>query len=256
MEDALGLSVAIIALDEEDDLPGCLASVGFADEIVLVDSGSRDATASIAERAGARVLERPFDDFSSQKQFACDSTTCDWILVLDADERVSPCFGEAFSEALSSGEAAAYRIERRTSYLGRVLRFGPWSSDRPLRLFRRGSASFGAETVHESLRADCPAPVLRGAWIEHRPYRDVREHMEKMARYASLWAVQERARGRRATVLDILFRPQWRFFRGAVLQLGLLDGMPGLAASVSSAVYAYWKYLALYELSGRGTAPR
>lgn len=251
----MGLSVAIIALDEEDDLPGCLASIGFADEIVLVDSGSRDATASIAEKAGARVFERPFEGFSSQKQFACDSTTCDWILVLDADERAGPGFAEAFSAALSSGPATAYRIERRTSYMGRVLRFGPWSSDHPLRLFRRGSANFGSETVHESLRADSSPPVLKGAWIEHRPYRDVREHMEKMTLYASLWAVQERARGRRATVLDILFRPQWRFFRGAVIQLGLLDGVPGLAASMSSAVYAYWKYMALYQLSGDGTSP-
>ncbi|MDM7992878.1 MAG: glycosyltransferase family 2 protein [Candidatus Fermentibacter sp.] len=254
----MGLSVAIIALDEENDLPGCLASVGFADEVVLVDSGSADATPEIAREAGARVLRHPFTGFSEQKQYACDSTTGDWILVLDADERAGSGLREAVSLAMASGSADAYRIARRTVYMGRVLRFGPWGGDRPLRLFRRGCARFGSESVHESLRADSPAPVLRGCHLEHRPYRDFREHMEKMARYASLWAAQEVAAGRRASGLDVLLRPQWRLFRGVFLQLGLLDGVPGLAASFSSAVYAYWKYMALFEITrmgGRSAGP-
>lgn len=251
----MALSVAIIALDEENDLPGCLASVGFAREVVLVDSGSSDATPAIAREAGARVLLHPFTGFSAQKQFACDSTTRDWILVLDADERAGPGLGDAIQRAMASGSADAYRISRRTVYMGRVLRFGPWGGDRPLRLFRRGCARFGSESVHESLRADSPAPVLRGGFLEHRPYRDFREHMEKMARYASLWAAQESASGRRASGLDVLLRPSWRLFRGAFLQLGLLDGVPGLAASFSSAVYAYWKYMALYELTRAAAGP-
>lgn len=251
----MALSVAIIALDEENDLPGCLASVGFADEVVLVDSGSSDATPAIAREAGARVLQHPFTGFSEQKQFACDSTTGDWILVLDADEKAGPGLARAVSRVIDSGSASAYRIARRTVYMGRVLRFGPWGGDRPLRLFRRGCARFGSETVHESLRADRPAPVLRGGYLEHRPYRDFREHMEKMARYSSLWAAQQSTAGRRASRLDLLLRPQWRLFRGAVLQLGLLDGLPGLAASFSSAIYAYWKYMALYEIAGTGRRP-
>lgn len=245
------ISVAIIALDEGKDLPGCLESLSFADDIIVVDSGSTDATAVIAAGAGARVFQHAFSSFSDQKQFACDQAQGDWILVLDADERPGPGFREALARAVSDGTADAFRIGRRTRYLGRTLRFGPWKYDAPVRFFRRGCARFGDETVHESLRTGGITPVLDGVWIEHSPYASVSEHIGKIARYASMWAAQESAAGRRATVLDILFRPPWRFFRGAFLQLGIFDGVPGMAASISSAMYAYWKYLSLWEINRR-----
>ncbi len=240
------LSAAIIALNEETDLPGCIRSLSDFDEIVVVDSGSTDGTAGLASGLGAVVLSRRFDSFSAQKQFACDSCSGDWIVSIDADERLSPGFRDAL-ESGARGGAKAFRLLRRTVYLGRELRFGPWSGDAPLRAFARGCAGFGPERVHETLRTPGPAPVLRGARITHRPYSSISEHIGKMAGYSALWAAQERSAGRRAGLADLILRPQWRLFRALVLQMGALDGIPGIAASVSSAVYAWWKYLALYE---------
>lgn len=248
----MSLSLVTIARNEERDLPRCLGSAGFADEmVVVVDSGSTDGTAEAARSFGAIVFEHPFNGFSEQKQFAVDRATGDWVLVMDADEVAGPGLGEAVLAAVGSGRADAWRIRRRTRYMGRLLRFGPWMGDAPLRLFRRGRARFGCELVHEKLRAEAPARLLRGAWIEHDPYDSIPDHIARMARYAELWASQEAAAGRTCSLADLLLRPQWRLFRALFMQLGLLDGVPGLAASVSSAVYVWWKYLALREASRR-----
>jgi hypothetical protein len=247
------ISLVVIALDEERDLPGCLDSVPFAFEKIVVDSGSADRTAQVAEEHGASVHRHPFESFSRQKQHACDLASGDWLLLLDADERLCPRFGEEATRGISSGRADSYRIRRRTRYLGRTLRHGPWRDDAPVRLFRRGTASFGSESVHESLRTGGRPPVLPRAWIEHEPYADVAEHMRKMALYVEMWAADRHAAGRRATLAGLLLRPQWRLFRGLVLQMGLLDGLPGIAASAGSMVYAFWKYLALWEKNhGKG----
>jgi glycosyltransferase involved in cell wall biosynthesis len=241
------LSVVVIAFNEERDLPACLASVGFADEVVVVDSGSTDGTAAVARAAGAVLLDHPFEGFAAQKQFACDNTTGDWILIMDADETASSGLGPALMEFASSGRSDVCRIRRKTVYLGRMLRHGPWRNDCPARFFRRGSASFGGDLVHERLQTSGKAPVVSGGWILHNPYEDVAEHMSKMARYSSLWAAQQSAERRSCSAADVLLRPQWRLFRSLFLQLGFLDGLPGIAASVSSAVYSWWKYLSLWE---------
>lgn len=243
------LSLVTIAFNEERDLPRCLGSVGFADEKIVVDSGSTDRTAEIARSLGAVVLDHPFEGFSKQKQFAIDRANGDWILVLDADEKAGPGLGEAVLSAMRSGRADAWRIRRRTVYMGRTLRFGPWRGDAPLRLFRKGFARFGGEVVHERLRADGPIRIVRGSWIEHEPYDSIPDHIARIARYAELWAAQEAAAGRTCSPADLLIRPQWRLFRALFIQMGFLDGIPGIAASVGSAVYAWWKYLALREVS-------
>ena len=134
------LSLVTIAFNEERDLPRCLDSAGFADEVVVVDSGSTDGTVEAARSRGAKVFYHPFEGFSKQKQFAIDRATGEWILVLDADETAGPGLGDAVHSAIRSGRADAWRIRRRTRYMGRILRFGPWRGDAPLRLFRRGFA--------------------------------------------------------------------------------------------------------------------
>jgi hypothetical protein len=245
------LSVVVIAFNEERDLPACLASVGFADEIVVVDSGSTDGTAAVARAAGALVFDHPFEGFAAQKQYACDRATGDWILLVDADETASAGLGDAIRGFAAACGADACRVRRRTVYLGRLLRHGPWRNDCPVRFFRRGSASFGGDLVHEQLETAGPSPVLPGAWIEHHPYEDVADHMAKMARYCALWAAQEASSGRSCSALDVLCRPSWRLFRGLVLQAAFLDGFPGMASAVGSAAYAFWKYLSLWELGHR-----
>jgi hypothetical protein len=248
------ISLVVIAFDEERDLPSCLASAaGFAFESIVVDSGSRDGTRRVALSCGAKVLEHDFEGFSKQKQWACEQASGDWILVLDADETASSGMESCILRAAAARpDIMAWRIRRRTVYLGRALRFGPWMCDSPVRLFRRGRAAFGGEAVHERIRPEGEAPVLRGCSIEHRPYKDLTEHMTKMAKYCRLWAEQQDASGRRARALDPLARAGWRLFRGGILQLAFLDGLPGIAAAVSSTVYAYWKWLLLWELTNRG----
>jgi len=243
------LSVVVIALNEARDIPACLESVAFAGERLVVDSGSTDGTVEAAAACGARVLQHPFESFSAQKQWACDQASGGIVLVLDADETACPGMARMIEEASRRNpDVQAWRIRRRTRYLGRVLRFGPWMGDAPVRLFRSGRASFGDEAVHERIRSTGRTSLLDGAWIEHTPYADVSEHMQKMMRYTRLWADQQIAGGRRARCWDPPARAAWRLFRAMFLQLAFLDGFPGMAASMSSAVYAYWKWLRLWEL--------
>lgn len=251
------ISLVVITRNEERDLPRCLSSAsGFAFESIVVDSGSMDGTRRVALSCGAKVLEHDFEGFSKQKQWACEQASGDWILLLDADEEASPGMGSCILKAAAAHpDVTAWRIRRQTTYLGRTLRFGPWMGDSPVRLFRRGSAAFGGEAVHEKIYSEGEAPVLRGCSIEHRPYEDLAEHMTKMALYCRLWAEHQAASGRRAHALDPLARAAWRLFRGGILQLAFLDGLPGIAAAVSSAVYAYWKWLLLWELT-RGRSAR
>jgi len=250
------ISAVVITRNEEADLPGCLAScAGFASETVVVDSGSEDGTCAVASSCGARVLHHPFESYSRQKQWACDQASGDWILILDADEKVDPGMGARIARAvLSRPDVQAWRIRRRTRYLGRLLRFGPWMGDAPVRLMKAGSVRFGDEAVHEKPDTGSRPPLLRGAWIEHRPYVSVSEHMRKMGTYARLWAAQEHGRGRKAGPASPIFRSGWRLFRALALQMAFLDGLPGITAALSSAVYAYWKWLLLWESTSSGAS--
>jgi hypothetical protein len=245
------ITLVVIARNEERDLPRCLSSCsGFAGEMIVVDSDSSDGTCEAAVRCGARVLQHDFEDYSKQKQWACEQASGEWILVLDADEEAPSGLGTALEAAVARRPGIkAWRIRRRTCYLGKMLRFGPWMGDAPVRLFRRGCARFGDEEVHEKIRAEGDTPVLRGVSIAHRPYADASEHIAKMSHYARLWAIRQAASGRKACSLDPILRASWRLLRAMILQLAFLDGFPGVAAASSSAVYAYWKWLMLWELT-------
>lgn len=245
------ISLVVIARNEERDLPDCLSSCrGFACEMIVVDSDSTDRTGTEAARCGAKVLQHEFESYSKQKQWACEQAAGDWILVLDADERMH---GDPASflrrSAAARPEVLAWRIRRRTTYLGTTLRFGPWMGDAPVRLFMKGCASFGDEVVHERIRAEGETPALKGCWLEHRPYADRAEHLAKISLYSKLWADQQASSGRTAGMFDPPIRAAWRLFRGLVLRAAFLDGRAGVAAAVSSAVYAHRKWKLLVELT-------
>lgn len=244
------LSACIIAFNEADRIGDCLASLAFCDEIVVVDSGSTDGTRAVAEHAGARVLVRPFDGFRSQKQFAVDQCAHDWILSLDADERVDPRLRASIEAERDAGfvRAAGYRFARMSEYYGRFLRHGTAYPDRVLRLFdRRRGGWRGDREIHEAVSVEGPVALLAGDLLHH-PFRSFMQLLDKKQRYARMMAEHDFARGKRATLGKLVLAPAWRFFRGFVLKAGFLDGWAGLVESFVSANYVRQKTIMLWLL--------
>jgi len=245
-----GLSACIIAFDEADRIGDCLASLAFCDEVVVVDSGSTDDTVAIARAAGARVLQRAFDGFRSQKAFAVSQASHDWVLCLDADERVGDELRASILAARDAGfaGAAGYRFNRLDNYFGRFLRHGNAYPDRILRLFdRRRGGWRGEREVHEAATVDGPVRTLRGDLV-HYPYRSLDQQLEKTQRYARMMAEHDFARGRRATLRKLVLAPAWRFWRGYVLRAGFLDGWHGLVYAYVRANYVRQKTVMLWLL--------
>ena len=244
------ISAVIITFNEADRIGDCLASLAFCAEIVVVDSGSTDDTRAIAEAAGARVLARPFDGFRSQKQFAVDQARHDWVLCLDADERVSPELKASILAARDAGfaDAAGYRFARLSEYFGRFLRRGNAYPDRVLRLFdRRRGGWRGDREIHEAASVDGAVRALPGDLI-HYPYRSLMQQLQKTERYARMMAEYEFSRGKRASLGKLIFSPAWRFWRGYVFRLGFLDGWHGLVYAYVRANYVRQKTIMLWLL--------
>ena len=240
--DALPLSVLLLARDEAARLDALLPRLAFAREtVVVVDASTRDATREVAARHGARVFERALDGFGPQRAYALAQATSPWVLWLDADERLDPRAVDALREAVSRGDVSGYRLERRTWFLGRRIRFCGWRGERILRLFRRDAASFDDAPVHEQVRVSGAVGDLQGV-IEHRSYERWEDCRDKMLRYAAAGAERMRQRGLRAGPLDVLVRPPLRFVRMYVLQAGFLDGAHGLLLCALAAAQVLLKY--------------
>lgn len=249
------LSAVLITLDEEQRLPAALDSVAFCDEVLVVDAGSRDRTRELAEARGARVLvNAPWPGWVPQRRLAVAAARHDWVLAIDADERVTPALRDEI-EALRRGglSGAGYRLPRVAFYLGRFIRATDWYPDPQLRLFDRRQAGWEGGLVHESVTARGPVGRLRGE-LEHHPYADVSAHLRRIDRYTSLWAEQAARDGRQARLADLALAPPWAFFRNYVLKGGFLLGRAGLTVSALNAYYTLVKLakLAEREASRRG----
>lgn len=248
------LSVTLTARDEEDRLPGALASVAFADErIVAVDAASTDRTEELARKAGARVLVRAFDGLGRQKNAAAAVASNRWILSIDADEIVSARLAleiRARLAAAASGTSppAAYRVPVRLEFLGRELHFGRDTVVRPARLYDRTRARFSDDSVDEKILATGPVESLEGS-VRHLPYRDLAHYLEKLDRCTTLAAEAQWAAGKGGGGF-LPVRVLWEFFDRAFLRLGLLDGSAGLAFAALSSASTLLEYLKLYELEG------
>ena len=248
--DAPKLSACIITLNEADRIEACLGALGFCDEIVVVDAHSSDATRSIAARLGARVIERDWPGYRSQKQFATDAASHDWVLSVDADERATPAL-RAEIEVLRAGGFAGARgwtIPRLTEYFGRFLRHGNAWPDRQIRLYDRRAARWVGYEVHEKIAIDGPVGALRQP-LEHYAYRSLDDQLTKLDRYARLMARHLHADGRRAGLMSVLINPAWRLLRGLFIKLGILDGWRGWLFHIAEAGYVRRKYLRLWALS-------
>jgi len=244
------ISAAIIAQDEERALPGCIASVrDFCGEVLVVDGGSRDRTREVAESAGARVLQRPFDDYARQHEFARTQARGAWILSIDADERASP----ELSRVQPDAAVAAYSLPFKNHYRGVWLRHGGFWPDRHVRLFQRDRCRYDlSRTVHEKLVVEGPIAPLDAA-ILHDSYESWDDCIAKMTRYGLRGAEMLHASGRRAGALDPVVRPAWRFLRAFVLQAGFLDGVAGFEMAKARAHEGKVKYTHLRDLSARRT---
>jgi glycosyltransferase involved in cell wall biosynthesis len=250
------LSCCIIAMDEEDRIGECLSSVGFCDELVVVDSHSSDRTREIAAARGARVIERDWPGHVAQKEFAIRQAAHDWVLCVDADERVSPALRSEIEALRESGfdGYAGWRFPRLVNYLGTWVRYGTWYPDLQLRLFDRRRARWGGHDPHDRVEMDRGSAVgrLRGD-LFHVPYRNFADHLRTIDEYTSLMAQGMHARGRRAGLADLFVRPWVRFSRFYVLERGFLLGWKGLVLALLAAHYVRLKYVKL-SLLQRGEA--
>ncbi len=247
-----GLSVVIIARDEENHLGAALDSVAWADEIVVVDSGSRDRTVEIARERGAQVVvTEDWPGFGPQKNRALDRATRDWVLSIDADERVTPALRQEIEAIVAGGGAHdAYEIPRLSSYCGRFMRHGGWWPDRVTRLFRRGKARFSDDLVHEKVVVQGSTGRLAGH-LEHLAFDDFEEVLRKIDGYSSANARMLHARGKRGSLAAALSHGGWAFLRTYILQGGFLDGRHGFMLAVSNAEGTYYRYLKLMLLEAK-----
>ncbi len=251
---ALPLSVVLIAHNAAAQLPDCLASVPFGDEIVLVDSGSNDRTAEIAAGRGARVLQKEWLGFGRQKQFAVEQARNNWVLCLDADERVSPELAASIRRALEAPVAPVYRMARRNRFLGRWLRHGEGYPDWSARLFDRRHARWSDDAVHEKVLYAVTPGTLEGDLL-HESAEDLGRYLEKQNRYSALAARQLFERGRSAGLAELLLSPLVRFVKFYLLRLGFLDGVPGLVHIAIGCAASFMKYAKLIELQRARQAP-
>ena len=244
---AATLSAILITRNEAHNLPDCLAALAWCDEIVVLDSGSTDATLDIARRSGAHLHQTTdWPGFGPQKNRALDLAHCDWVLSIDADERVTAALAAEIRDAIASpGAANAYSMPRLSSYCGQFMRHGGWYPDRVVRLFRRGTARFSDDIVHESVQPHGPVGQLHNDLL-HISYRSLDDVLEKMNRYSSAGAEKLAARGRRASLATALGRSAWAFFRTYVLRRGFLDGRLGFALACGVAHETWYRYLKLW----------
>jgi glycosyltransferase involved in cell wall biosynthesis len=245
------VTVTVITHNEAGNIAAALESARWADEIIVVDSESTDSTVDIVRRYTDKVIVRPWPGYVAQKNFAAEHASHDWILSLDADERISPSLAEEIRALLQATPGAVgYRIPRVTYHLGRWIRSTDWYPDFQLRLYDRRRARWAGRYVHESVRAEGPTAHLRGE-LQHYPYRDVAHHLQTMDRYTTLAARQMFEDGRRAGWIDILVTPRLTFFRNYILRGGFRDGMAGLIISAMNAYYVGLKFAKLWELGTR-----
>ena len=245
----LPLSLVVITRDAAVDIADCIASAPFASEVIVVDSGSRDDTVQIARRSQARVIERAFAGFGAQKQFAVLQAEHDWVLCIDADERISPELAASIVDRFTGAapQACAYAFARRNRFLGRWLAHGEGYPDWTVRLFDRRRARWSSDAVHERVVADGPVVRLRGDLL-HASAESLDAYIAKQNRYTSMQAAELHARGGRASASRLAFAPLARFLRFYVLKLGFLDGVAGFAHIAIGAFASFLKYAKLRAL--------
>lgn len=242
------LTVTVITHNEAPHIAAALESVAWADEIVVIDSHSTDDTVAIARRLASRVEVRDWSGYGAQKNYAAEAASNDWILSIDADERVTPQLAREIRELLAGDPpACGYRIPRIAFYLGRWIRSTDWYPDYQLRLYNRQAGRWDSRRVHESVVLTGTPGLLRHE-LQHYPYRNIGHHIQTIDRYTTLAAEDWLAAGRRASAAQAFFQPRFAFLRNYVLKGGFRDGTAGLLVSILNSYYVFLKFAKLWEL--------
>ena len=246
MAEKTRLSAAVITRDEEDRLPDCLKSLSFADEIIVVDSGSRDRTVQIAKKFGCRVFTEDWKGYGPQKNSALEKCENEWVLLLDADERLTPEAAELVAEMLKAPMAAAYTFKRKNFLHGRWLRHSGYWPDRQIRLVNRKKGSFRS-AIHEKWVTDGPVADL-DACIEHYAFSGYSDMLATLDKYSTVIAKELYTSGRRANVFSPIIHGAGMFIKIFIIERGFLDGMDGLVTATTKAGGSFFKYAKLLEL--------
>lgn len=242
------LTVIILTYNEERHIKECIVSAKLADEILVIDSGSKDKTVFIAKEAGARVINHPMNEgFAAQRNFALEQTTNEWVMFLDADERITPSLAEEIMAVLADPEKiVAFKIPRCNHFMGKWVKNCGWYPDYSFRLMQKGKVSY-IGLVHEHLQVDGATGELKQPFI-HFTYNSIEQYLEKLNKYTSLAALDMKNRGKKVNLIDIALRPPLTFFKMFLLRKGVLDGITGLIICLLSSFYVLIKYSKLLYL--------
>ncbi len=249
MEPRPALSAVLITYNTAEQLAPCLASLGFANEILIVDSGSSDATLEIARSFGAHTLHRTWSGFGAQKRFAVEQARFDWVLCIDADERVPAELARDIQAELAAPQRYAYEMPRSNFFMGRYLRHGEGYPDWSLRLFHRGHAQWSDDAVHEKVTCDSTVGRIGGkSGLLHHSAPTLTAYLEKQNRYTTLQAQALFAAGQKVGAARIVISPVMRFLKFYILRAGFLDGVPGLVHITIGCFNSLMKYAKLWVL--------
>lgn len=247
------ISATLIVYNEEHNITNALQSLSWADEIVVVDSGSTDATLEICRQYTDRILHRDWTGYVDQKNYATDNARNNWIFSLDADERISPELRDEIVDLAASGfPKRGYKIPRIAYFMGQWIKHGDWYPDYQLRLFNRQHGKWQGGRVHESVKINEDPGYLKGD-IYHYTYRSLSDYLRRLEIYSNLAAFDYQQKGKQAGLFKLFFNPAATFLKAYLLKRGFLDGTPGFAVAVMGAVSVFFKYAKLYELRRRGS---
>lgn len=242
------LSVVIITKNEEGNIRECLESVAWADEIIIVDSGSEDNTIAICKDYTDKIsINDDWKGFGYQKNLALQQATKEWVLSLDADERITPALRTEIENVINNTASSAFAIPRQAYFLGHAMKHGGWWPDYVVRLFRRNTGVFSEDIVHERVLVNGRVMKLSTPLL-HYSYTDLHQLMEKMNNYSSAGASKACQQGKNSSLLKAIAKAKWTFFRAYFLRLGILDGRAGFIAAFSKAEETYYRYLKLSYL--------
>jgi glycosyltransferase involved in cell wall biosynthesis len=242
------LSVTLITLNEEQNIRDCLESVRFAGEIILVDSGSRDRTLDIAKEFKVKIFQEAWQGFSGTKNSAQEKAQGDWILNIDADERVTPALRDEIQRLLREGtDCVGFKVPRKNFFCGQWIKHGGWYPNYQLRLYRKEAGRFAPREVHEQVEVQGRIGILNHP-LEHYTYRSISDYLRRMDRYSELSAVQYAKEGKKVSWPVIIFRSFFTFFQMWVLKRGFLDGANGLVLAGLYSQYTFAKYAKLKEM--------